>query len=218
MGSRASLSRLFTRAAAACKGAHAFRQAEVFEHQASRLLLGSTPSFVHRFHIAQVGARIGLEGLRNSCYQLTSDPWQVKHFSTFEPFTQETGRFGPELEERDFHRYADVTLGELVDKLEDVVESSEIPDADIEYSQGVLTLNLGPKGTFVLNKQTPNRQIWSSSPISGPARYDFIDGEWIYRREGNNLHTQLASELKSVLGFEVDIEPEPHMEYGPDPT
>ena len=122
------------------------------------------------------------------------------------------------MEERDFHRYADTTLGELLNKLEDVVESSDIPDADIEYGQGVLTLKLGPKGTFVLNKQTPNKQIWSSSPLSGPCRYDFIDGEWIYRRDGHNLHKQLATELQSVLGFEIDIEPEPHMAYGQDVT
>lgn len=29
----------------------------------------------------------------------------------------------------------------------------------------VLTLKLGALGTYVLNKQTPNRQIWLSSPV-----------------------------------------------------
>ena len=31
--------------------------------------------------------------------------------------------------------------------------------------QGVLTVKLGQKGTYVINKQTPNRQIWMSSPV-----------------------------------------------------
>jgi hypothetical protein len=32
--------------------------------------------------------------------------------------------------------------------------------------QGVLTVHLGAdRGTFVINKQTPNRQIWLSSPV-----------------------------------------------------
>lgn len=31
---------------------------------------------------------------------------------------------------------------------------------------GVLTLKLGDKGTYVINKQPPNKQIWLSSPIS----------------------------------------------------
>lgn len=30
---------------------------------------------------------------------------------------------------------------------------------------GVLTVRLGDRGTYVLNKQPPNKQIWLSSPI-----------------------------------------------------
>jgi frataxin-like iron-binding protein CyaY len=34
------------------------------------------------------------------------------------------------------------------------------------YQSGVLTLAMGPgKGTYVLNKQAPNRQLWLSSPV-----------------------------------------------------
>lgn len=44
------------------------------------------------------------------------------------------------------------------------VEDIDI-EGDVEYSQGVLTINLGQLGTFVINKQTPNRQIWLSSPL-----------------------------------------------------
>lgn len=41
----------------------------------------------------------------------------------------------------------------------------------IEHAwQGVLTLNLGSHGTYVINKQSPNKQIWMSSPLSGPVR------------------------------------------------
>jgi len=29
---------------------------------------------------------------------------------------------------------------------------------------GVLTVKLGDHGTYVINKQTPNKQIWLSSP------------------------------------------------------
>ncbi len=30
---------------------------------------------------------------------------------------------------------------------------------------------------YVLNKQTPNKQIWMSSPISGPSRFEFEEEE-----------------------------------------
>ena len=39
----------------------------------------------------------------------------------------------------------------------------------------MLSVRLGARGTFVVNKQTPNRQLWLSSPISGPFRYDMPD-------------------------------------------
>lgn len=36
----------------------------------------------------------------------------------------------------------------------------------IPPQSGVLTLSLGiSKGTYVLNKQAPNRQLWLSSPV-----------------------------------------------------
>ncbi len=34
--------------------------------------------------------------------------------------------------------------------------------------QGVLTLKLGSLGTYVINKQAPNHQIWMSSPVRYP--------------------------------------------------
>eukprot|EP00529_Nitzschia_sp_RCC80_P032988 CAMPEP_0113470368 /NCGR_PEP_ID=MMETSP0014_2-20120614/16405_1 /TAXON_ID=2857 /ORGANISM="Nitzschia sp." /LENGTH=130 /DNA_ID=CAMNT_0000362927 /DNA_START=548 /DNA_END=936 /DNA_ORIENTATION=- /assembly_acc=CAM_ASM_000159 len=75
----------------------------------------------------------------------------------------------------------------------DVVLS--IPQAQVKdefevvYSNGVLTMVFPPHGTWVLNKQTPNRQIWWSSPISGPRRYDFEDGQWIYSRDSTHSTT-----------------------------
>lgn len=49
------------------------------------------------------------------------------------------------------------------------MESSSAPEAsegewEVEYSQGVLTLKVPPRGTYVLNKQPANKQIWLSSP------------------------------------------------------
>jgi frataxin len=35
----------------------------------------------------------------------------------------------------------------------------------VPTQNGVVTLRLGVHGTYVLNKQPPNRQIWLSSPV-----------------------------------------------------
>ena len=51
---------------------------------------------------------------------------------------------------------------------------------------------------FVLNKQTPNKQLWLSSPISGPQRYELADrsgDEWLQVRSRQNLTSLLETEF-----------------------
>ena len=70
----------------------------------------------------------------------------------------------------------------------------------------------------MLNKQPPNKQIWISSPISGPKRYDWVisgdhhhekegtatgAGEWIYLRDGSRLDELLKREVGVDLAPEV---------------
>ncbi|KAJ5476265.1 hypothetical protein N7475_001994 [Penicillium sp. IBT 31633x] len=84
---------------------------------------------------------------------------------------------------------------------------------------GVLNISVPALGTYVLNKQPPNKQIWLSSPISGPKRYDwivegdymhekqdsrpFVNGQWIYLRDGSNLTELLNAELSLRLPKDI---------------
>lgn len=73
---------------------------------------------------------------------------------------------------------------------------------------GVLNVNLGPKyGTYVINRQSPNRQIWLSSPVSGPKRYDFaVDKNcWVYKHDGITLHDLLQEEFSKIVKENVDF-------------
>jgi frataxin-like iron-binding protein CyaY len=101
----------------------------------------------------------------------------------------------PLLDESQFHEVADETLEELIDclgKLEDSLDDFEV-DLSVSVSdyrfyfsvsfysfltvncifdssecsqQGVLNISLTSKNvSWVINKQTPNRQLWWSSPI-----------------------------------------------------
>jgi frataxin len=76
---------------------------------------------------------------------------------------------------------------------------------------------MGDKGTYILNKQPPNKQIWLSSPITGPKRFDWVllsegqdtkegsgTGDWVYIKDSTSL-TEL---VKGELGVKVDVEPE----------
>lgn len=95
-----------------------------------------------------------------------------------------------------FHEVADNALSELQDLLSKVEEESLLlkgEDIDISSSNGVLKLELGSIGVWVINKQTPNRQIWWSSPFSGPRRYEFveIDKSFVPSMEEETVSEQL---------------------------
>lgn len=69
----------------------------------------------------------------------------------------------------------DHELHDLLDALQLLVESPrfESSNLDINLADGVLSVSSPAHGTWVLNKHTPTRQIWLSSPISGPRKYNF---------------------------------------------
>ena len=73
------------------------------------------------------------------------------------------------LSETQFHAVSDEALETIYDFLTDntITETVLEEDLDVNISQGVLNIILPKKGTWVINKQTPNRQLWWSSPISG---------------------------------------------------
>ncbi|EMR09844.1 iron donor protein CyaY [Pneumocystis murina B123] len=115
-------------------------------------------------------------------------------------------KYSSDLTIRKYHQLADNTIERILYALEQMQQDYPEKTIEVEYSQGVLTLDLGHYGTYVLNKQPPNRQIWVSSPISGPKRYDWIpsndekDGKWIYLRDNGILEDMLKSELKKIIG------------------
>ena len=73
------------------------------------------------------------------------------------------------------------------------------------FQNGVLKLQLGDKGTYVINKQSPNKQIWLSSPISGPKRYDFTGSNWIYKYDNLTLHQLLEQELSKIFSESISF-------------
>ena len=69
---------------------------------------------------------------------------------------------------------------------------------DISYISGVLKLELAGGKVYVLNKQTPNKQLWLSSPFSGPQRYEYNmdSGQWLNTRSGVNVIDLLNQEFR----------------------
>ncbi|XP_073146344.1 frataxin, mitochondrial isoform X1 [Henckelia pumila] len=111
------------------------------------------------------------------------------------------------MQEDEYHKLANSTIHNLLQKLEEYGDSVEIDGYDVDYGNEVLTLKLGSLGTYVINKQTPNRQIWMSSPVSGPSRFDWDQHSraWIYRRTGQDLIKVLETELLQLCGEPVHL-------------
>jgi frataxin len=63
--------------------------------------------------------------------------------------------------ETHFHASADETLQVIFDAMAELEEQFDI---EVNMSQGVLRIDT-EDGSWVLNKQAPNQQIWWSSPI-----------------------------------------------------
>ncbi len=51
----------------------------------------------------------------------------------------------------------------------------------------MLNIEIRNKKFYVLNKQTPNKQIWLSSPISGPSRFEYEGKQWVNNRTKEDL-------------------------------
>ncbi|PWA16030.1 hypothetical protein CCH79_00019363, partial [Gambusia affinis] len=112
-----------------------------------------------------------------------------------------------ELSEGAYEKLADETLDALSDYFEDLAdEAFSGTEYDVVFSSGVLTIKLGGgHGTYVINKQTPNRQIWLSSPTSGPKRYDWTGERWVYIHDGISLHQLLSKEFSVLFNKNIHL-------------
>ena len=152
--------------------------------------------------------------------------------------------------EADFHAVADEALETIQDAIDEAFEEGGIGEGggdgdgdgdgdgnlpEVGVASGVLTLSMPPHGTWVINKQTPNRQLWWSSPLSGPRRYEFseggkdgegAEGAWTYTRyvdakdarggmdagrdeefaNSKTLGRALCFEIKEVYGLELELD------------
>ena len=67
-------------------------------------------------------------------------------------------------------------------------------DLDYTVTDQILRINFS-NHSIVINTQTPNRQLWYSSTISGPQRFDYNDGKWVNKTGGvidDILHNDLS--------------------------
>lgn len=150
------------------------------------------------FHLVRLNPRIPIA---NKSHPVFYKQWRAYALSTEGEAID--SKIDP-LSLGEYNKISNEYLETLSDELE--MLSEDFPQVDCELTQGVMTLTVPPNGTYVINKQPPNKQIWLSSPVSGPKRYDSIGGKWITLRDGSSLTDILEKEISAALEQEFKFE------------
>ena len=111
----------------------------------------------------------------------------------------------------DYLENCDVALESIHNTVDELADGPLADDVDdIMYDSGVLSIQLKNVGTYIINRQAPNKQIWLSSPVSGPFHYDMVctdDGsvQWLGTKDKHDLAQKLAQEFKHLYNQDVEF-------------
>lgn len=111
----------------------------------------------------------------------------------------------------------------LSDTIQHTFDRPDIADGDVDlsYSNGVLSIRTAQHGTYIINQHNVTRQVWLSSPISGPSKYNWHreraaagarggserQGQWCNERDvSRDLMTLLEREFGTVFGKDVKFD------------
>ncbi|MBL8510920.1 MAG: iron donor protein CyaY [Betaproteobacteria bacterium] len=103
------------------------------------------------------------------------------------------------MEESDFHRLVDGVLSDLEHRL-DAVDA----DIDTELSGGILTLTFERGTKIIINRQTPNREIWVAAK-SGGYHFKFNGEQWLDTRSQQPLWSLLSAVIGEQAGIEIQL-------------
>ena len=103
------------------------------------------------------------------------------------------------MNETDFHRAVDAVLA----RIEGAVEAVDALDVDLE--SGILTITCPDASRIIVNRQTPNREIWVAAR-SGGFHFTLREEKWRDTRSGDELFASLARIIALQAGARVDFE------------
>jgi CyaY protein len=100
------------------------------------------------------------------------------------------------MNESDFHRAVDAVLAQV----EGAVEAVDALEVDLEA--GILTVTCPDQSRVIVNRQTPNREIWVAAR-SGGFHFSQREGAWRDTRSGEELFASLARVIEAQSGARV---------------
>ena len=101
------------------------------------------------------------------------------------------------MNESEFHLAVDAVLA----RIEAALEASDL-DADLE--SGILTITCPDASRIIVNRQTPNREIWVAAR-SGGFHFRHRDGAWHDTRSGEELFASLKRIVELQARVRIDF-------------
>ncbi len=97
--------------------------------------------------------------------------------------------------------------GSTLEGYYDAIEEALGHTLEVDFEEGILTIELESGGQYVINRHAPNRQIWMSSPVSGATHfnYDEESSGWTSSRGAGVLSEMLADELSAATGTDISL-------------
>lgn len=105
-----------------------------------------------------------------------------------------------QMPESELHLRIDALLQTIQEQLDHV-------DADIdsELSSGILTLTFESGSKIIVNRQTPNRELWVAAK-SGGYHFRFVAPSWTDTRSGESLERLLSRVITEQAGARVELQ------------
>lgn len=92
------------------------------------------------------------------------------------------------MTEREFTKLADA----IFSRIENALDATDI---DCNLNAGVMELELNDGSKVIINRHTPNQEIWVAAK-SGGFHFGLHDGLWINKRDGGELFGKLSELLQ----------------------
>ena len=105
------------------------------------------------------------------------------------------------MTESEFLQHSDALFADIEDQIDEGGW-----DFDCQFSGNVLTLEADDGSQIIVNRHTPNPELWIAAKSGG---YHFAerDGQWLATRDGSEFFTVLSGALSAAAGEEVVITP-----------
>ena len=103
------------------------------------------------------------------------------------------------MDESEFHRAVEGVLA----RIERAAEASDSLDVDLEG--GILTIECAGGTRVIVNRQTPNREIWVAAR-SGGFHFRFDGAAWRDTRSGEELYASLGRIVAAQCGENLAFE------------